>query len=150
MRLEWLAVEGGSRQSWTFIHIEEALSYFPVTPPPHTPHLKGTSCFLRLSILPCLSTSHTPPLSHVWKSSGPRFSLAFTLLGDGPVAVALVVRWSAASHAQGRRRERGREGRVMQTGTDSGQHAKGGGRDPPLVALRSMRPRDPSANVWAG
>lgn len=105
----------------TFIHIEDD-SYRSQTHP-SLAFSFGEACSssevhqLLPSSPPSPSDSQTPPLSHVPDSSGPRFSPGFTLLGDGPVAVALVVRWSACL---GDFEGGGRQG-ATEAGTESGQ-----------------------------
>lgn len=83
----------------TFIHIEDDSYRSQTHPSLAFSFVEACSSSEVHQLLPSSppspSDSHTPPLSHVSDSSGPRFSSGFTLLGDGPVAVALVVRWSA-------------------------------------------------------
>lgn len=78
---------------------------------------KCTSCSL-CSLPPSLIGSYAPTFFHVSGSSGPHFSPGFTLLGDGPVAVAVVVRWPVCIGRQG----------ATEAGTeDTGEWAEPGG-----------------------
>lgn len=107
----------------TFIHIEDD-SYNSQTHP-SLAFSVSEACFsseVRQSLPsspPSASGSHTPPLSHVPDSSAPRFCPGLTLLGDGPVAVAVVVRWSACLGIRGRR-EAGSDGGRNREWTDLG------------------------------
>lgn len=131
-RKEWRVEVGGVAKrasfalSVTFIHIDDD-SHNSWTHP-SLPLSACSSCegYQLLSLLPRSSAadSHTdsPPLRSfpcVWVVRT-TFEPGFTLLGDGPVAVALVVRWSACLTQTGAEEEGG-EREVMETGTDSGQ-----------------------------
>lgn len=95
---EWRVEVGGVVKSAsdaltvTFIHIEDN-SY---NSPAHPSHLvlKDTSCSLHPFFSLHFELPHSPSFPCVWVVRA-TFQAGFTLLGDGPVAVALVVRWSA-------------------------------------------------------
>lgn len=118
---------GRSLISATFIH--RRVFCFTDTPPHPHPHLPMPPvclrCVPRLQVhqllpllTPSLIGSYAPTFFHVSGSSGPHFSPGFTLLGDGPVAVAVVVRWPVCVGRQG----------ATEAGTeDTGEWAEPGG-----------------------
>lgn len=117
-------------------------------------HLKDTSCSLCPSsplLLP-FELPHSSSFPCVWVVRA-TFQPGFTLLGDGPVAVALVVRWSACLTrigGIGGRREGGSDGDKNRQWTDRGGQEKGGaGFSPRRYDCPSVGPSW-SIHYWVG
>lgn len=124
---KWRVEVGGTVRasdalSVTFIYIDDD-SYISQTPSSLSVSLRRVSCLQLHQLLPSPSL---PPSLQTPTSPPPRLfpmclSPGFTLLGDGPVAVALVVRWPAWLVIWERREAE----RAMEEGGESGRSSMG-------------------------